>query len=239
MNNPAQPTSNSSYALSRLRGLIDGGLDDAEGRLPPERELAEKFDVGRRAIRRALDVLEAEGRIWRRQGKGTFSEPKAASTARLTGGLAARTNPLEVMEARLEIEPALARLSALRARPEEVRRMRRLAESILEAPDSDARELWDSALHRLIAATAGNPILLTVFDIVDNVRQDKLWRSLRERARTDRHAGLYAAQHLAIVDAIQRRDPPGAWQAMRAHVETLRDSLLAVTPEEAAGGGCP
>ncbi len=226
------PSTNSSHALRRLRALLAEAPDDNEGRLPTERDLAETLGVGRRAIRRALDVLEAEGRIWRRQGMGTFAGPQPARTARLTEALAVRSNPLDVMEARLEIEPALARLSALRAKPDEVRRMRKLAEKISTAPDADAREVWDSALHRLIAASAGNPILLTVFDIVDKVRQDEVWRQLRERARSQRLTSLYARQHLAIVDAIDARHAPGAAEAMRAHIRALQESLLAVSPLE-------
>lgn len=114
-----------------------------------------------------------------------------------------RSSPVDVMQARLEIEPALARLSALR----------------------------DSALHRLIAATAGNPILLTVFDIVDQVRQDEVWHHHRERARSRERTRLYARQHEAIVDAIEARDAPGASESM-AQIRTLQEMLLAVTPAE-------
>jgi GntR family transcriptional regulator, transcriptional repressor for pyruvate dehydrogenase complex len=229
------PNTNSSHALTRLRALLAADPLNSDGRLPTERELAERLGVGRRAVRRALDVLEAEGRIWRRQGKGTFVDPQPARTARLTEGLAVRSNPVDVMEARLEMEPALARLSALRARPDEVRRMRQLVDKISTAPDADARELWDSALHRLIAVTAGNPILLTVFDIVDQVRQDDVWHHLRQRARSDERARLYARQHASIVDAIEARDAPGALAAMRAHIRAVQESLLAVTPAEIAG----
>src|SRR3546814_10399058 len=71
---------NSSLALERLRGIVDQLEQEGRRQLPTERELAEQIGVGRRAVRRALEVLEAEGRIWRRQGAGTFigAEPHRA-----------------------------------------------------------------------------------------------------------------------------------------------------------------
>lgn len=66
-------------------------------------------------MRRALDVLEEEGRIWRKQGKGTFIGPAAPVEPLALQGLVQQTNLLEVMEARLQLEPGLARLAALRA----------------------------------------------------------------------------------------------------------------------------
>ncbi len=59
-------------ALGRLRALLDVNDVQAGGRLPPERTLAEQFGVSRRAVRYALDLLEAEGRISRQQGRGTL-----------------------------------------------------------------------------------------------------------------------------------------------------------------------
>jgi GntR family transcriptional regulator len=52
----------------------------AEGdRLPPERELCAEWGVARMTLRRALDELVADGRIVRRQGRGTFvARPRMA-----------------------------------------------------------------------------------------------------------------------------------------------------------------
>src|SRR3546814_15647892 len=55
---------NSSLALERLRGIVDQLEQEGRRPLPTERELAEQIGVGRRAVRRALAVLETEGRHW-------------------------------------------------------------------------------------------------------------------------------------------------------------------------------
>ena len=105
----------SDFALRQMRVLLDERSHLEDRRLPSERALAEQLGVGRRILRRALEVLEAEGHLWRHQGKGTFIGPRPLRGEVSLVELSSRTNPLEVMEARLEIEPGLARLAALRA----------------------------------------------------------------------------------------------------------------------------
>jgi DNA-binding FadR family transcriptional regulator len=220
---------NSSAALHHLRGLI---AEAGPGhRLPAERELCERLGIGRRAVRRALEVLEAEGLLWRRQGKGTFVGAAPART------LAGRTNPLEVHEARMALEPVLARLAALRATGDEVARMRELVARIAQAEDDDARELWDEALHRTIGRAAGNALLLETLTAIASFRRDEGWRSLRERARSHRTDQQYAAQHAAIVDAIAARDPEAAEAAMRAHIRALAENILPASALELARAG--
>lgn len=115
MEKPSRFLANSSTALEQLRGLIHQHESTPGLPLPTERELSETLGVGRREVRRALDVLEEEGRIWRKQGKGTFIGPAAPVEPLALQGLVQQTNLLEVMEARLQLEPGLARLAALRA----------------------------------------------------------------------------------------------------------------------------
>jgi len=228
------PRRNSSLALERLRTIVARLEREGSSQLPTERDLAEQIGVGRRAVRRALEVLEAEGRIWRRQGAGTFIGAEPHHPERHLRRLPEMSNMLEVMEVRLRLEPALAQLAALRATAADVERMRALAAKVAAADDTDGRELWDSALHRAIAAVAGNTLFLALFDVVDRVRQDETWRHLREALRTQESVTHYTSQHDEVLDAIERHDPKAAEQAMRQHLLDLQQRLLTPAPVELA-----
>lgn len=204
----------------KLQALIKSGDISPNGKLPTERALADRFGVGRRFVRKALDALEAEGLIWRRQGKGTFAgqpaDPMGDLAARITG----ETNALEVMEARLCIEPELAALCAQRMQTEEIVRLRTLAQRQFEAADARAIELWDGSLHRLIAQCARNKPLLTAFSLLDKIRSNPDWVNLRAKSRDGASLQVTHNEHLAIIDAIAAGHPQAARQAMRDHLKT-------------------
>jgi GntR family transcriptional regulator len=68
------------YLLSRIENELQ-----PRGKLPTERDLAEEFNVSRLTVRRVLDRLESEGRVYRIQGAGTFvSERRIAKSLELT-----------------------------------------------------------------------------------------------------------------------------------------------------------
>jgi len=221
---------NSNYALEKLRDLVRSKSFSDEGKLPTERALSETLGVGRRAVRRALEVLETEGLIWRRQGSGTYAGQRPHDLDEHFGAIVAETDIMEIMEVRLRVEPQLAQLAAIRARPAHVRRMRDLVAKLGESTDADAHELWDGALHRQIAQSAGNRFFLHIFDVINRVRQDQAWQSVRERARkASGSIGPLNKQHSAIVDAIAARDPGTAAEAMRRHLLTLQENLIRAT----------
>ena len=58
--------------LRILRERIDNGVYESGSQIPPETELAAEFEVSRATVRSALNTLEAQGRVVRRQGAGTF-----------------------------------------------------------------------------------------------------------------------------------------------------------------------
>jgi len=215
-----------AVALDRLRALVDTGEIRATGRLPPERELAEEVGVSRRAVRRALDLLEAEGRISRQQGRGTFICEARAGTLDLGRELAKLTNPVDTLEARMALEPQLARLAALRATQADFDKLFEAAEASRAATDPEAYEKADAAFHRRIAVAARNPLLMTIFDAVLYVASDRSWRHGRETAHCINNQARYAASHRRIAAMIGERNPLKAEEAMRLHLGAVQQQLI-------------
>jgi DNA-binding FadR family transcriptional regulator len=107
---------------------------------------------------------------------------------------------------------------------------------IRESGDSDSRELWDGALHRQIAQSAGNQFFLTIFDVINRVRQDEAWQLIREKARSANDTlSVSHAQHAAIIDAIAAHDPAKAGEAMRQHLLMLQERLIRQTSMDTVG----
>ena len=112
----------------------------------------------------------------------------------------------------MQLEPALAGLAAMRAVQQDVRNMRDLCDRIARARDDDARELWDEALHRTIGRAAGNALLFGLYEIIEEVRRDEVWRGLRERARSRAMVATLCRAACGHCRCHRRRDPGAAEQ---------------------------
>src|SRR5439155_4288661 len=93
--------------------LIRGGHFAVGDRLPSERQLATRFGVSRPTIRVALGQLESRGLVVTRSGSGTFVAERDHDA--VAEEVSSDDNPAEVLEARLALEVAAARLAARRA----------------------------------------------------------------------------------------------------------------------------
>ena len=218
--------------LTQLRAYLAHAGRSAGARLPPERQLADDLGVSRGTLRRALADLEAEGLIWRHVGRGTFVGNRPVDTVQDLSDVMRRTNPAGVMEARLALEPELARLAAVHATPAD---LDELAECIRESrtsADWRSYEYWDNRLHRVVAQATANVVLLALFDGLNTVRRTVTWGRLRRSsARPD--AGHHSfAEHDRLVGAIAERDATAAAEAMRLHLRSVRDHLLSIDGQE-------
>ncbi len=221
-------------ALRALRKRIEAAKDGGE-RLPPERELASTLKVGRRALREALSALEEEGAIWRRQGQGTFVGPPRLIGERAVDEVAHRVNPLEILEARLAIEPVLARLAAMRASQADIDAMRRIAERAATAGNARDYGQADAAFHRKIAECAGNAMFRAMFEMVIRVREKVDWQRIRQYYFRHDGARRSFEEHMVVIEAIAEREPAAAATAMQDHLKKVSASLLgAVSPLEEA-----
>ncbi len=213
--------------LVQLRAFLATRDGANEARLPPERELSDMLGVSRAELRKALAELEAEGQIWRHVGKGTFIGARPVDTIADITALAKRTSPAEAMQARLSLEPELARLAALHARPEDIAAMRACLTQQRAASTWREYESLDNRLHRTIAEATKNSLLLGLLDTLNAVRRAVTWGRLRPpnlpMPRPDHHS---FTEHAAIVHAIEERDMMAAAASMRLHLQSVQNKLL-------------
>ncbi|NWF54889.1 MAG: FadR family transcriptional regulator [Syntrophaceae bacterium] len=212
--------------IEKLRKMLAGRRATAGGRLPPERALAESLKVSRAALRKALAVLEREGKIWRHVGRGTFLGPRPESSPEDVSQVSLGTNPAEIMEARLILEPKLAALAALRATQNDLADMELCLKRSRETPSPGGFEKWDEQLHWTIAQSVGNSLLVTLFAVIHKMRRSNIWGDLKEASLTPVRRRVYSQQHKEVLESFQRRDAVRAERLMREHLETVRNHLL-------------
>lgn len=212
------PVGTMQTLLAALRGILG-----EEGRLKGERDLSERLGVKRHTLRKALQLLREKGEIdMARAGRPRSSstpQRRAPSTRMVLG-----TNPLEVWELRMVLEPGLARLAALRASPAEIERIIAVATT----PAGMAASQADHEFHRTIAASTRNALAHDMFLILDKVRTDSRLRfAPSDEATTAERLAQRDAEHRQIAAAIAARDPDLAEQAMRDHLAVIHRKIVA------------
>jgi DNA-binding FadR family transcriptional regulator len=214
---------NNHVIIENLRRKIESEAFGQEGRLPPERNLAQELGISRSALRKALDNLEAEGLLWRQVGKGTFVRTNPFSTPEWSSNLAIQTNPVEIMEVMAILQPKIAAMAALRSSPQEIESMSRYTDRCEQADNVNIRLKWDYYIHNTIARASGNNILIA---IADYLYKSKVWGRRKETVFTPDRWLTYNRQHREIIDAIQDRAPARAFELMEKHIETVKKHLL-------------
>ena len=214
-------------ALRQMRDMIEGGRFGNESRLPPERELAAELQVGRSTLRKALEVLEAEGQIWRHVGQGTFigrrsSKPRASSFLNL-----AAVSPKELLEARFTLEPAIAASAALAAQPSDIARMKMCAERRENTKQPEAYNLWDHQFHLAIAEATHNPVLIGLIEQINDLRRAPTWASYKKDRMAEPYYSISKRQHRDIIAAIEQQDPSAAFRTMKDHIRGVQDGFFA------------
>ncbi|MEM1175052.1 MAG: FadR/GntR family transcriptional regulator [Pseudomonadota bacterium] len=211
--------------LERLEKLIDDGEYPPGGRLPPERVLAERFEVSRPTIREAIIALEALGRVEVKTGSGVYVLTRPAHT----NGVDSTISAFELTEARALIEGEAAALAATMISDEQ---LRELEIALYEMADESAdgrliSELADQKFHHIISEATRNKMVSSVIDNLWHVRDNspdvhKAYQSICEvepQSRVD--------EHREILEALKQRDPQAARKAMHAHFARILNKLIA------------
>lgn len=209
-----------------LRAQIVAGVLSAGERLPTEPELAQMFGVSRSTVREALRVLASQHLVETTRGVqgGSFvAEPDPTRLIDDLGGalgllvMTPRLSVGNLLEARLLLEPAAARLAAERADEETIEAVWFAAKAPRDARDPSGFAPHID-FHTTVLMATGNPMLAMMLQPVSDVLRTRL-----ERSRAHDHT-LWSeidARHLALAEAVADGDGDRAEQLMRDHLTEL------------------
>jgi GntR family transcriptional repressor for pyruvate dehydrogenase complex len=216
------PTSVSDYLTRQLLELMRAQSMAAGDRLPSVRALDTRFGVAPPTIREALRRLQALGVVAIRHGSGIYVQnphPRVVVANPELGRLDGRTI-LDLLDARLLIEPRLAELAAADRTADD---LALLKDTLARAGENLAGK--DPVLHHLnlgfhtaVAKVAGNRVLAQIIDsLLDLYSEEQMaiQRLYDDRLRDHRW-------HLQILAAIEGRRTALAAERMRQHVAEVR-----------------
>lgn len=215
----------SDQIFQQLLESIAGGQWKSGHKIMSENELSTKMGVSRNSVRTAIQKLVALGLLEARQGEGTFVTEQS-STNRYMNAMVptlifSNKDVYEMLEFRKIVETETARLAAIRATPEDVKRLEDLTYLLEHDPyEKDSFAAKDMEFHRLIAEIARNSVLNKVLTIIEDAflsNQIKL-----QEIMGPKFAFIF---HPQLVEAIRQGDGDHAARIMKAHIEALIDNV--------------
>ena len=217
---PVRTLQRYEHVAERLAAEIRSGAFAPGERLPSERDLARRLEVGRASVREAIAALQVQGVIETRPGSGSFVAADAAERLPAPSGLPHDASPSDLLEARALLEPAVARLAARRAGHDEE------IESLLAAMEDATGDVWndcDRRFHQRIAALTGNPVLADLADHIAAVMDEPLWQRLRDDSiAVPGRTTIHLAEHRMIYEAIAEGDADAAELYAAQHIRRVR-----------------
>lgn len=224
---PRVSLSESAYRALRERVL---NLTLPAGELLNERWICELLGVGRTPVHQALQRLHQEGLIEIVPRKGILVKPDSVSKI------------IDLLDARSIIEPVLAGRAARLANPDDIEELKKISapvecgnvQSNGESKSIDQFIERDRAFHAKLAAISGSTVLMemqkSLHERAMRFWYSDLWRTL------DEHKA--AAEHKAVIDAIERGDASAAEAAMSQHIEEITTRLRKIqgmSPRQSMG----
>ncbi|WP_414828224.1 GntR family transcriptional regulator [Alteromonas sp. H39] len=228
----------SDVITEQLESMILDGTLLAGQQLPPERELAQEFDVSRPSLREAIGNLQARGLVERKQGGGTFisRDLNAAMTDPLMALISRRPETqFDLLEFRHALEGMAAYYAALRGQPEDYQALRSALEDLPTPGKNESKRAQAEALGRfyiIMARASHNMVLLHVMSTMQSMLIENIERNLEMLALHTTVVDDIARQRCEIVEAIASRDPEAARQACNAHLAFIEKTLLDINQRD-------
>jgi GntR family transcriptional regulator, transcriptional repressor for pyruvate dehydrogenase complex len=219
--------------------VLNGSLKPGD-QLPAERDLAQRLGVSRTAVREAVKTLREKGLVEAYSGRGTFITDGTSQAARQSFDLMVKVGQQEgsphLAELRLILEPGIAALGAARVKEEDLAAMRE-AVAVMDRSQKNPAAYIEADLdfHLALAEAVANPLILSLIDSIVGLLREQRMRIFNVEGGPQR--GQF--HHKRILEAVERRDPEMAREAMRAHLEQVRQDSQISSGGKSSGKHAP
>ena len=222
--------------IVQIENAIHEGRLTVGDRLPPERELAEIFQVSRASVREALRVLEAFGVLSARRGTGADSGSilSAQHESPLSGLLRLYASLLQMplqdlLDVREAIEMLTARRAAERASAEELERLTGIMQSMRNSRTPEGFLTLDTEFHNTLARASGNSVAPLIMGALrDAIAHQMLgaFKALEKSGDWVTERAWLIREHAELLKTVASRDPDAAAEAFSRHVHDFYNRVL-------------
>lgn len=213
----------------RIKDLICSEQFKIGEKLPTETRLCEELKVSRTSVREAFRLLQAQGYVEIKPGRGAFVAD-FQTNQQLNWFEVDDAKYKDYMEVRIAIEILAVRLSVERATPEQIQQLQDVHESFLAASnvhDAPRMVILDERFHSLIIEYTQNPLLKKInHDLLDVFRPYR--RANFSDPQDYKHADL---AHEKILSCFINHTPEVAELCMREHLSITANDFDRIVPK--------
>lgn len=226
------PKASERLARHLASSIVDGEIEEG-ARLPHEGEMLAQLQVGRATLREALRLLEVWGLVVIRTGPGGGPTVRRPSSSEFAEHLALmlqfqQLTLQDVSDARLALEPMMARLAAQRITPELIADLRDSIE-IMERSYDNPAEFWaqNARFHSGVAEAGESRVISMIIEALKFIADGASSGVNYERPELEEvvHA------HSKVVDLLEAGDSEGAAEAMLRHLDAGRRFISKNQPQ--------
>lgn len=205
--------------VSQLKEFIISDEISIGDKLPTEKAIYEKLNVGRSTVREAFRILQAMGFVEMKAGRGAFVARKTEEDkdSIVNWFITHEIEIIDFIEVRMAIEPLAVKLAIERASQEEIDKLEEIYVKFKEAVDlSDTLLLstYDEAFHNQIIKSTHNQLIISISDKISDVFAEYRSKAFSVKENAKNALG----PHKTILEAIKKRDTQKGQKAMLEHL---------------------
>lgn len=206
----------SDKIVNQIINMMRDGSLKAGDKLPNEALLSEQLGVSRGILREALTRLQSQGYIRRKPKDGTYIQDNIQSMLmnESVNELFKKTTYSDLLDFRETLELKMVERVIERASDEEIEE---LFEGLGVADNEEIQHNMDHYFHYKLAQASRNIFFMNFIDTYYDLISEIAYNSNRDQVRRNQ----IAEEHLAIAQAIAKRDKEAARQAVQHHMKMV------------------